>query len=447
MAPVVAAVAVAATGGLLVWDLKRPERFYLLFTRGNRSSWLVLGGYCLLGFGLAAAAWFVTGLLDAADAQRWLAVPVIATAVLAAGYTAFLFAQAEGRDLWQSRWLFPHLLVQAAMTGAGALAVVAAVAGADADAVALVARTLAVAALATLAISALDLLGHHHSRGAQVAATTIVRGRYARLFWLGSVVPTVLAVVLAAASWTGDLVWPAVLAGLLVQPALLVARDGVRARRPGRSALMRGRLMTRSTLPGARTHERLRNFPPPETWDHHVAHDARAHPRKVPREFMLIPTTCFNCESACGLLAYVDKDDLSVTKLEGNPAHPGSRGRNCAKGPATINQIDDPERILHPLRRVGERGAGGWERVQLGRRPRRHRRHASARRSTTDRRDRGDVPRRPSRRGRLRRAVPAGVGRRRAQQPHQRLLRRRPARLHAPGAATTGPRPTTPTPR
>ncbi len=120
--------------------------------------------------------------------------------------------------------------------------------------------------------------------------------------------------------------------------------------------------MTTHELPGARSHEHLRNYPPPETWDHHVAHDARAHPRKVKREFMLIPTTCFNCESACGLLAHVAKDDLSITKLEGNPAHPGSRGRNCAKGPATINQIEDPERILHPLKRVGERGAGGWER-------------------------------------------------------------------------------------
>ncbi len=118
----------------------------------------------------------------------------------------------------------------------------------------------------------------------------------------------------------------------------------------------------RPPLPGERSHEHLRNFPPPETWDHHVAYDARAHPRKVPHTYMLIPTTCFNCESACGLLAYVDKEDLSVKKLEGNPAHPGSRGRNCAKGPASINQINDPERILYPLRRTGERGAGGWER-------------------------------------------------------------------------------------
>lgn len=116
-------------------------------------------------------------------------------------------------------------------------------------------------------------------------------------------------------------------------------------------------------LPGQRTHERLRNFPPVENWDHHVEYDAKAHPRKVPHEYMLVPTTCFNCESACGLLAYVDKSDLSIKRLEGNPAHPGSRGRNCAKGPATINQINDPERILHPLKRVGARGSGQWERI------------------------------------------------------------------------------------
>ncbi|HET9721371.1 MAG TPA: molybdopterin-dependent oxidoreductase [Solirubrobacteraceae bacterium] len=116
-------------------------------------------------------------------------------------------------------------------------------------------------------------------------------------------------------------------------------------------------------LPGARTHERLRNYPPVTEWDDHVAHDAKAHPRRVEHHYMLVPTICFNCESGCGLLAYVDRDDLSIRKLEGNPAHPGSRGRNCAKGPATINQLNDPERILHPLKRAGERGSGQWRRV------------------------------------------------------------------------------------
>jgi len=109
--------------------------------------------------------------------------------------------------------------------------------------------------------------------------------------------------------------------------------------------------------------DELHAHPPAEQWDSWTENDARAWPRRVPREYTLVPTVCFNCESACGLLAYVDRDTLEIRKLEGNPAHPGSRGRNCAKGPATLNQINDPERILYPLRRTGERGSGGWERV------------------------------------------------------------------------------------
>ena len=108
---------------------------------------------------------------------------------------------------------------------------------------------------------------------------------------------------------------------------------------------------------------RMSQYPPPDYWDDWVEWDGKQWPRKVARRYMLVPTVCFNCESACGLLAYVDKTTLEIKKFEGNPAHPGSRGRNCAKGPATHNQIYDPERILYPLKRVGQRGAGRWKRI------------------------------------------------------------------------------------
>lgn len=107
----------------------------------------------------------------------------------------------------------------------------------------------------------------------------------------------------------------------------------------------------------------LAGFPPPEKWDDWVEYEAKAHPRKVKKHYAIVPTTCFNCESGCGLTAFIDKETNEVRKFEGNPYHPGSRGRNCAKGPATINQITDPDRILYPLRRKGPRGAGEWERV------------------------------------------------------------------------------------
>jgi anaerobic selenocysteine-containing dehydrogenase len=107
----------------------------------------------------------------------------------------------------------------------------------------------------------------------------------------------------------------------------------------------------------------LESFPPIERWDDWVEYDPKAWPRKVEKHYALVPTICFNCEAACGLVAYVDKADQRIAKLEGNPHHPGSRGRNCAKGPATLNQVHDPERILYPQKRVGPRGSGQWQRV------------------------------------------------------------------------------------
>jgi hypothetical protein len=107
----------------------------------------------------------------------------------------------------------------------------------------------------------------------------------------------------------------------------------------------------------------LTNYPPPEKWDNWVEYEAKSGQRRQKREYMIVPTTCFNCEAGCGLLSYIDKETFQIRKFEGNPYHPGSRGRNCAKGPASINQLNDNDRILYPLRRKGKRGGGDWEQV------------------------------------------------------------------------------------
>jgi anaerobic selenocysteine-containing dehydrogenase len=104
-------------------------------------------------------------------------------------------------------------------------------------------------------------------------------------------------------------------------------------------------------------------YPDPAGWAEVEGLDAKAWPLRETHRYSLVPTTCFNCEANCGLVAWIDKDTGEIAKFEGNPLHPASRGRNCAKGPATVNQVKDPERILHPLRRVGPRGSGGWEQV------------------------------------------------------------------------------------
>lgn len=75
----------------------------------------------------------------------------------------------------------------------------------------------------------------------------------------------------------------------------------------------------------------------------------------------VVPYTCLVCNIEDGGLAYIK--DGKVKKLEGNPKHPSTRGRLCAKGNAGMWHIYDPDRILYPLRRTGPRGSGRWKRV------------------------------------------------------------------------------------
>lgn len=121
--PVIAGAFLALTGVLLVADLKQPSRFHYLITRGNWSSWLVKGAYILGGFAVLQAAWWVAGLAGAGDVLPILVAPVAALALGTAGYTAFLFGQCEGRDLWQQPLLLPILLTQAVVAGGAAYSV------------------------------------------------------------------------------------------------------------------------------------------------------------------------------------------------------------------------------------------------------------------------------------------------------------------------------------
>ncbi|EKT81704.1 polysulfide reductase [Rhodococcus opacus M213] len=221
-APAVALLGATATGALLIWDLKRPERFLYIFLESNWTSWLVWGAYALAAFAGGAVLWILAALLGIGWAQTvlaWLAIPFGA---LVAGYTGFLFGQAEGRDLWQSPLLFWHLLVQAGMVGSGALLVMAPFEDLSSGAIAFLTRAFVLSTGLHLMMLGIEYSSRHASRQASVAAHIITHGRYARLFWLGAIAPAVLAAALAAPAWTGSgSAVLLVLAGLLAQVALL----------------------------------------------------------------------------------------------------------------------------------------------------------------------------------------------------------------------------------
>lgn len=78
-------------------------------------------------------------------------------------------------------------------------------------------------------------------------------------------------------------------------------------------------------------------------------------------ERQAIPTGCHVCNIQDGAIAFVENG--KVVKLEGNPEHVSTRGRLCAKGNAGMWYSYDPDRILYPLKRVGARGEGKWQRI------------------------------------------------------------------------------------
>ncbi|ABL82435.1 MULTISPECIES: 4Fe-4S dicluster domain-containing protein [unclassified Nocardioides] len=221
VAPVLGLFGAATTGVLLVWDLKRPERFLYIFLKSNWTSWLVIGAYVLTVFSGGAVLWMLAVALDlgwAMTTLAWVGLPVSA---LMAAYTAFLFGQAEGRDLWQSPLLFWHLVVQAVMVGSGALAVAGLFADLSDPAWEMVTVAFVLSTAAHLLMLGVEYAGGHASRQATVAAHIVTRGRYARLFWLGAVLPAAAAVVLGALTWGGLPVGLLVVAGIAVQPALV----------------------------------------------------------------------------------------------------------------------------------------------------------------------------------------------------------------------------------
>ena len=230
VAPFVTEAFLMLTAVLLVWDLKRPDRFLFLLDprRINRRSWLALGGIFLTVGALIGGLWFLAGaagllgLIDGSGVITVLAWPAIPAAAMVAGYTAFLFGQAEGRDLWQSPVLFWHLIAQALMVGAGALLVLSVFFAPSAQALRLLSGLLVIGVVAHLLITAVEFGGKHATRNAQIAAHAITRGRYARVFWLGSVLLSAVGGALALAGLLGSIGLLGALAGLIVQPALIL---------------------------------------------------------------------------------------------------------------------------------------------------------------------------------------------------------------------------------
>jgi Fe-S-cluster-containing dehydrogenase component/formate-dependent nitrite reductase membrane component NrfD len=189
-------LAILATTGLLVYDLERPERFLSILYRPQWKSWLARGAWLLVGFSTVSGLWWAAevgaalGMLSAPTgvtraALGWLTLPLATGAAI---YTAWLFAQAEGRDLWQSPLLPLHLFVQAMMMGAGSMLLLDVAFTFDPALVAAARIAFGVTVVVDLAMLLLGEFGvPHASEVAARAAHEITHGKYKSRFWWGAV--------------------------------------------------------------------------------------------------------------------------------------------------------------------------------------------------------------------------------------------------------------------
>jgi len=67
------------------------------------------------------------------------------------------------------------------------------------------------------------------------------------------------------------------------------------------------------------------------------------------------------CHGGCSALVHVNNS--KVVKIKGDPEFPLNRGKLCVKGMASIDQLYNPNRLKHPLKRVGQRGEGKWKQI------------------------------------------------------------------------------------
>lgn len=186
------------TGLFLVKDLDRPDRFVYVLLRPHWGSWLVKGGYSITVFGGLLA------LLAVAKYFDWTLVFDVAlyvtglVAVIVAIYTAFLFAQAKGRDFWQSPTLTIHMLVHSFMAGASAFLIIGFIMG-NGDAVwtQYLSKVLLIGVLINVLTMLVEMTMTHPTKDAKITVHSIVKGRYSNLFWggvivLGNIIPIVL---------------------------------------------------------------------------------------------------------------------------------------------------------------------------------------------------------------------------------------------------------------
>jgi Fe-S-cluster-containing dehydrogenase component/formate-dependent nitrite reductase membrane component NrfD len=184
----VALLFTAATALALVGDLTRKDRYLKILLRPQNKSWLARGTYILLLYSGICGVFWLGAAVSNALILDWLRWPAVLAGCFAAVYTAFLFGQCEGRDLWQTPLLPLHLLFQMLLCGAAVLVLLPTAAGGpSSQELPVVTGALAIFVLLHLLTMMAEITMPHVTDNAGYAVRVMTRGPYRNLFWWGAI--------------------------------------------------------------------------------------------------------------------------------------------------------------------------------------------------------------------------------------------------------------------
>jgi len=212
---------------LLVKDLDQAKRFAYVLLRPQWKSWLVRGGYALAIYG-ALLTFLIMTLIFGWRGIRPLALWSSAIfAVICAVYTAFLFAQAKGRDFWQSPTLPLHMLIHAFMAGAAVFGLLALFIDGGGNWNDYLRKIFYISITLNLIGLASELITPHPTADAKATVQMIIFGRFGMLFWIGTIIlGNVLPLLLA---WFGGAIFLAGAGALVLTGIYITEHIWVRA--------------------------------------------------------------------------------------------------------------------------------------------------------------------------------------------------------------------------
>jgi len=212
------------TGGLLISDLDRPDRFLYVILRPNWKSWLVRGAYIITIYGGLLTLYLLMAFLKYDRLENLISFLLIIFSTLSAVYTAFLFAQAKGRDFWQNPILLLYMFIHSLIGGAVVWLIASVLVFLPESFISFMKSVLIGSIAIHLLLEFAEFVIPHSTKDSHLVSEIISRGSLKYLFWCGAILfGNIIPIILLTVSVLAIQPLFLLLAGILILAGIYIS--------------------------------------------------------------------------------------------------------------------------------------------------------------------------------------------------------------------------------